>query len=180
MYFWGVGGTGCQSFSCLQLGGTGLTTPIGQTDMPYLVCVEWQGSHTTLSYAHTVYPEALCGHTLCPQCWAAPINSHWILPHKNFSKYCHRLLIRWLFVITQLQFYNHMAKAAVCYRSGQVYETCRTNTVRKMACKNMANFNYDENKKLFLEIRLVNEHLVNIVARKVLLRQTSRNGLLGV
>lgn len=58
----GVGGAGCQSVSCLQSGWTRVTTPIGLTDMPYLVCVEWQESHTTLSYAHTVYPVAVCGH----------------------------------------------------------------------------------------------------------------------
>ena len=59
-----VGGAGCQSVSCLQSGETGLTTPIGRTDMPYLVCVEWRESHTTLGYAHTVYPGAVCGHTV--------------------------------------------------------------------------------------------------------------------
>lgn len=59
-----IGGAGCQSVSCLHSGGTGLTTPIGRTDMPYLVCVEWRESHTTLSYAHTVYPGAVCGHTV--------------------------------------------------------------------------------------------------------------------
>lgn len=31
--------------------------------MPYLVCEEWQESHATLIYAHTVYPVAVCGHT---------------------------------------------------------------------------------------------------------------------
>lgn len=103
----GVGGAGCQSFSCPQSGGTGLTTPIGQTDMPYLVCVGRQRSHTTLSYAHTVYPEALCGLTPCPECWAVPVISQCILPHVNFSKFLHRWLISWLFGISRLKFYNY-------------------------------------------------------------------------
>lgn len=71
------------------LGGTGPTTPIGLTDMPYLVCVEWRGSHTTLSYAHTVKPAAVCGNTLRPVYWAIPTSSHWILSHINLSIYCH-------------------------------------------------------------------------------------------
>lgn len=55
-----VGWAGCQKVSCLQSGGTDLTTPTGHTDLPYLVCVEWPAA--PLSYVHTLYPVALCAH----------------------------------------------------------------------------------------------------------------------
>lgn len=60
--WFGVGGAGCETVSCLQSGGTRLTTPFGQ---PYALIWYVRNGKRVMppSSMHTqIYPVAACGH----------------------------------------------------------------------------------------------------------------------